>query len=141
MAAWAVWLILAGLLAAGEIVTTVFVLGPLAIAAALAAAVALLGAGVALQIAAFAAGALASLLVLRPVAMRHLRAPVALRTGTAALVGARAVVLEQVDDMGGRVKIGGEEWSARAFFDGHVIEPGTRVEVAKIDGATALVYE
>ena len=141
MAAWAVWLILAGLLAAGEIVTTVFVLGPLAVAAALAAGVALLGAGVALQLVAFAAGALASLVVLRPVAMRHLRAPMALRTGTAALVGARAVVLERVDDAGGRVKIGGEEWSARAFFDGHVIEAGARVEVAEIDGATALVYE
>jgi membrane protein implicated in regulation of membrane protease activity len=141
MSAWAVWLILAGLLAAGEIVTTLFVLGPLAVAAVLAAGVALVGAGIALQLVAFAAAALASLLVLRPVAMRHLRAPAAIRTGTAALVGARAVVLERVDDVGGRVKIGGEEWSARAFFDGHVIEPGTRVEVAKIDGATALVYE
>jgi membrane protein implicated in regulation of membrane protease activity len=70
--------------------------------------------------------ALASLVVLRPIAMRHLRAPVALRTGTAALVGARAVVLERVDDTGGRVKIGVEEWSARAFFDGHVIEAGAR---------------
>ena len=141
MAAWAVWLILAGLLAAGEVVTTVFVLGPLAVAAALAAGVALLGAGVALQLVAFAVGALGSLVVLRPVAMRHLRTPTAIRTGTAALVGARAVVLERVDDVGGRVKIGGEEWSARPFFDGHVLEPGTRVEVAKIDGATALVYE
>jgi membrane protein implicated in regulation of membrane protease activity len=141
VAAWAVWLILAGLLAAGEVLTTVFVLGPLAVAAVLAAVVAVLGAGIALQVAAFAGGALASLLLLRPVAMRHLRTPRAIRTGTAALVGARAVVLERVDDFGGRVKIGGEEWSARAFFDGHVIEPGTRVEVAKIDGATALVYE
>ena len=141
MAAWAIWLIVTGLLVAGEVVTGAFVLGPLAIAAVVAAVVALLGAGIALQIVAFTAGALASLLLLRPVAMRHLRTPRAIRTGTAALVGARAVVLERVDDFGGRVKIGGEEWSARAFFDGHVIEPGTRVEVAKIDGATALVYE
>jgi membrane protein implicated in regulation of membrane protease activity len=67
--------------------------------------------------------------------------PAAIRTGTKALEGARAIVLVRVDDTGGRVRIGGEEWSARAYFDGQVIEPGTRVEVAKIDGATALVYE
>ncbi len=141
MAAWAVWLVIAGVLAAGEIVTTAFVLGPLAVAALLAAAVAVVGGGLVVQLLAFAAGGVATLFLLRPVAVRHLRTPAQLRTGTAALVGARAVVLERVDDLGGRVKIGGEEWSARTFFDGQVIEPGTRVEVAKIDGATALVYE
>jgi membrane protein implicated in regulation of membrane protease activity len=67
--------------------------------------------------------------------------PVLLRTGTAALVGARAVVLEQVDRNGGRVRIGGEEWSARAYMDDQVLEAGAHVEVAKIEGATALVYE
>jgi membrane protein implicated in regulation of membrane protease activity len=50
-------------------------------------------------------------------------------------------VLQRVDVDGGRVKIGGEEWSARAYMEGQVLEPGTRVEVAKIEGATALVYE
>ena len=58
-----------------------------------------------------------------------------------ALVGAQAVVLERVDADGGRVKIGGEVWTARPFFDDQVIEPGKRVEVAKIQGATALVFE
>jgi membrane protein implicated in regulation of membrane protease activity len=50
-------------------------------------------------------------------------------------------VLQRVDQSGGRVRIGGEEWSARAFMPDQVIEPGTRVEVVKIEGATALVYE
>ena len=67
--------------------------------------------------------------------------PPLLRTGTAALVGAQALVLERVDANGGRVQIGGEEWSARAFMEDQVLEPGARVEVAKIEGATALVYE
>ena len=49
--------------------------------------------------------------------------------------------IDRVDADGGRVKIGGEVWSARSFFDDQVIDPGKRVEVAKIDGATALVYE
>jgi membrane protein implicated in regulation of membrane protease activity len=74
-------------------------------------------------------------------AKRHLRTPAQLRTGTAALVGAKGVVTERVDDLSGQVKIGGEIWSARAFMEGEVIEPGKRVEVARIEGATALVYE
>jgi membrane protein implicated in regulation of membrane protease activity len=138
---WAVWLIVAALLAGGEVLTSGFILGPLALAAALAALAALVGLGVVFQLLVFIAAAVASVLLLRPIAVRHLRAPVRLRTGTAALVGSRAVVLERVDDVGGRVKIGGEVWSARAFLDGEVIEPGARVEVAKIEGATALVFE
>ena len=93
------------------------------------------------QLGAFIACSLASVLFLRPVARRHLRTPAQLRTGTAALVGARAVVLERVDADGGQVKIGGEVWSARSYFENQVIEAGARVEVARIDGATALVYE
>jgi membrane protein implicated in regulation of membrane protease activity len=138
---WAIWLILAAILAAGEVVTTGFILGPLAVAAALAALAAAFGLGVVVAVIVFIAASVASLAVLRPVAQRHLRTPAALRTGTAALVGAPAYVTERVDGMGGRVKIGGEVWSARAFFDDQVIEPGTRVEVAKIEGATALVME
>ena len=48
---------------------------------------------------------------------------------------------QRVDDLSGQVKIGGEMWTARAFMEGEVIEPGARVEVAKIEGATALVYQ
>ena len=63
-----------------------------------------------------------------------------MRTGTAALVGASAVVVERVDAHGGRVKIGGEIWSARTLDGEQVLEPGTNVQVAEIQGATALVY-
>ena len=89
----------------------------------------------------FVAASAASLGVLRPLAKAHLRMPPALRTGTAALEGAHAVVLQRVDQDGGRVRIGGEEWSARAFMADQVFEPGAKVEVMKIEGATALVYE
>ncbi len=89
----------------------------------------------------FILGSLATLAVVRPIARSHLRMPALTRTGTAALVGARAVVLERVDAFGGRVRIGGEEWSARAYMEDQVLEPGARVEVAQIEGATALVYE
>lgn len=142
MSAWLAWAIAAVLLAVGEIFTPgLFFLGPVALAAIVAALAALAGVAVGLQLIVFAVASLASLAVLRPLARAHLHMPAALRTGTAALEGAHAVVLETVDESGGRVKLGGEEWSARAFMPDQVIEPGTRVEVVKIEGATALVYE
>lgn len=138
---WAWWLVIAAALAGGEILTLGFFLGPIAIAALLACLVAVAGASVPLQIGAFVAGAIASLAVVRPIARRHMHTPASLRTGTAALVGSRAVVLERVDADGGRIKLGGEVWSARAYDEDDVMEPGTRVEVMQIDGATALVVE
>jgi membrane protein implicated in regulation of membrane protease activity len=80
-------------------------------------------------------------LVLRPIARRHLRTPPRIRTGTAALVGGPATVMERVDRDGGQVKIGGELWSARAYDEDESYEPGVRVQVIKIDGATALVAD
>lgn len=138
---WVWWLIAAGVLAVGEIATMGFFLGPVAVAAALAAIVAVAGAGLAVQWIVFIAATLASLLVLRPIARRHLRTPATLRTGTAALVGGTATVLQRVDRDGGQVKIGGEVWTARSYDEDDSFEPGTRVEVMKIDGATALVAE
>jgi membrane protein implicated in regulation of membrane protease activity len=140
--AWLIWAIAAVLLSVGEIFTPgMFFLGPVALAAVAAAVVALLGVGVALQLVVFIAGSVATVAFLRPIARRHLHMPAPLRTGTAALEGTKAVVLQRVDANGGRVRIGGEEWSARAYMEDQVLEPGTRVEVVKIDGATALVYE
>ena len=142
MPGWVIWAIVAVALAVGEIFTPgLFFLGPVALAAVAAAVAALVGAAVWLQLVVFAGASAASLAVLRPVARRHLHVPAALRTGTAALVGAKATVVERVDSHGGRVKIGGEVWSARAYVDGAVFEPGTQVDVVEIRGATALVYE
>ena len=138
---WVWWMIAAGVLAIGEIATLGFFLGPIAIAAVTAAIVALAGGGLAAQWIVFIAVSLASLLVLRPIARRHLRTPGKLRTGTAALIGRPAVVLERVDRDGGQVKLAGEVWSARSYDDDEAFEPGARVEVMKIDGATALVAE
>ena len=142
MAAWLAWSIAAALLAIGEIFTPgMFFLGPVALAAVAGAVAAALGGAVWLQLVVFIAGSVASIGLLRPIARAHLRMPAAIRTGTAALEGAHAVVLQRVDRDGGRIRLGGEEWSARAFVPDQVFEPGARVEVAKIEGATALVYE
>jgi membrane protein implicated in regulation of membrane protease activity len=138
---WVWWLVAAGLLAVGEIATLGFFMGPIAVAATLAAVVALAGAGLAAQWVVFILASLATLLVLRPIARRHLRTPPSIRTGTAALVGGPAMVLERVDGNGGQVRIGGEVWSARSYDADDSFEPGARVEVMKIEGATALVAE
>ena len=142
MPAWLIWALVAVVLAAGEILTPgMFFLGPVALAAVVAGVAAAVGLGVVVQLLVFIAGSLASLLFIRPIARQHLRMPAAIRTGAAALEGATAVVVQRVDANGGRVRIGGEEWSARAYVEDQVLEPGARVEVVKIEGATALVYE
>ncbi len=141
MAAWVAWLIAAAALTVGEILTPgLFFLGPVALAALASGVVAALGGGVLAELIAFLVGSLLGLGLLRPIARRHIHMPAQLRTGTAALEGASAVVLERVTAEGGRVRLGGEVWSARAYLDDAVFEPGARVDVFKIDGATALVH-
>jgi membrane protein implicated in regulation of membrane protease activity len=138
---WVFWLIFAAVLAAGEVATLGFFLGAVALAALPAAAVAAAGGSLSLQLIVFILGSVGSLAFLRPVARRHLQTPPSIRTGTAALIGSRATVLERVDAGGGRVKIGGEEWTARPYDEDEVYEQGSRVEVLKIEGATALVSD
>jgi membrane protein implicated in regulation of membrane protease activity len=142
MPGWLVWAIVAAALAIGEIFTPgLFFLGPVALAALAAAVAAALGAGAAVALIVFIAGAVASLALLRPIARHHIRVPALSRTGTDALIGRKAVVVRRVDAVGGRVRIGGEEWTARAYLDDQAIAEGTQVDVVKIEGATALVME
>jgi membrane protein implicated in regulation of membrane protease activity len=141
MPAWAAWAIVAVFLAIGEIFTPgLFFLGPIALAALASTVVAAVGGPVWLQVVVFGAGSFAAVGLLRPIARKHLTMPHAIRTGTAALEGAKAIVLQPVNSRGGRVKIGGEEWSARSYMPDEEFDVGTEVEVAQIQGATALVY-
>jgi membrane protein implicated in regulation of membrane protease activity len=141
MSSWVVWAIVTVLLAVGEIFTPgLFFLGPVALAALAATITAAVGGPVWLQIVVFGAGSFAAVGLLRPIARAHLTMPRAIRTGSAALEGAKAVVLQHVDGRGGRVKIGGEEWSARSYMPDEEFDVGTEVEVVQIQGATALVY-
>ena len=139
---WVLWLLAAIALAVGEVLTPgLFFLGPVALAAGAAALASLLGAGAALSLIVFIAGSLASLAVLRPIARRHVRLPALSRTGTDALVGRKALVTRRIDMHGGRVRIGGDEWTARSYLDGVVLEEGASVDIVQIEGATALVAE
>jgi membrane protein implicated in regulation of membrane protease activity len=119
--------------------TTGLVLGMVAGGTAAAAVVAAVGGGGPLQLGAFAVVSLAMLVVVRPVASRHLRTPASIRTGVAALVGAEAEVLSDVGAKDGRIKLQGEVWSARAYDGESDYVVGSVVRVVEISGATALV--
>jgi membrane protein implicated in regulation of membrane protease activity len=143
MNAWVLWLIAAVVFAVAEVLNLSFFLFPFAIGAAGAAVADLAGAGAAITWATFAVLTAVSFTVVRPIARRHLRQPAQLRTGSAALVGRTAVVMERIDNdaAAGSVRLDGEVWTARAYDDDAVLEPGTRVHVMEIRGATALVSD
>jgi membrane protein implicated in regulation of membrane protease activity len=139
---WILWIVAACVLGIGEMHTGGLYLLPFAVGAALAGVISLLGVGSLLAVLVFVLASVLMFGALRPVARRHRRLPPAIRTGAAALVGKRAMVLERIanDEGVGCVKIdGGEVWTARSYDEDEVIDVGERVEVAEIKGATALV--
>jgi membrane protein implicated in regulation of membrane protease activity len=141
MEPWVWWIIIAVVFAVGEITNPSFFLAPFAVGALLAAGADALGAGIAGSLGVFVVASGVLLIFVRPIARRHLYSPPQLRTGTAALVGRPAQVLERIDNAEnvGCAKIEGEVWTARAFDDDRVIEPGERVQVMEIRGATAML--
>ena len=140
---WVIWLLLGIAFSIGEMATLGFFLAPFAGGAFVAAILSALGVASGGAIVAFAVVTLILLFALRPVARRHLRTPPEIRTGTAALVGREAMVLERIanDEGIGCVRIDGEVWTARAYDEDEIIEAGKRVHVMEIRGATALVTE
>jgi membrane protein implicated in regulation of membrane protease activity len=140
---WVLWLIAAVLLAVGEMVTMGLFLAPFAGGALIATLLAAAGAGTTIELAAFLVVSVVLLAALRPIAREHQRSRGRIRTGTAALVGQTATVVERIANAEGVgcVKLDGEIWTARAYDDDEVIEPGKRVQVLEIRGATALVSE
>jgi membrane protein implicated in regulation of membrane protease activity len=140
MQSWILWMIVAAVLGTAELMAATFDLLLLAIAALAAGAIAGIGLGIGFQVLAFAVTAATLATLVRPVARRHLTGHPHLRTGVAALIGREAVVLAPCDRDAGRVRIGGEEWSARSYDPDLQIPAGTRVDVFAIEGATALVH-
>ena len=140
---WVLWLIAAVVLAVGEIATMGFFLAPFAAGALAAALTSAAGAGTAINLIVFLLVSVVALGALRPLARSHKRQPVLSRTGTAALVGKHATVLERIanDEGVGCVRLDGEVWTARAYDEDEIIEQGKRVQVMEIRGATALVSE
>jgi membrane protein implicated in regulation of membrane protease activity len=140
MDAWLIWLIVALVLGVAEVFTVTAALAMLAGAAAITAAFAGIGLPLPLQLVAFVLASAAGILLVRPIAQRHMLQPQTERFGIDALVGKCAYVVQEVTDRDGRVRIDGEEWTARAFDETQVIPIGAAVDVLRISGTTAFVY-
>jgi membrane protein implicated in regulation of membrane protease activity len=137
---WASWLGLAVLFGVLELVSLDLFLVMLAGGAVVGSVTAAVGGPVPLQIVLALVSAVALLGVIRPNVVRRLHSGPDLKTGAEALIGKRATVLrELVHGMPGRVKIGGEEWTAEPYDEDDRIEAGEVVDVVQIKGATAYV--
>ncbi|GAA1239135.1 NfeD family protein [Kitasatospora nipponensis] len=139
MDSWLWWLLVAVALGVPLVITALPEFGLFAAGAGAAAVAAGLGVDVAWQFVVFVTVSVAMLVVVRPIAYRQLQRGPQVRMGIEALAGATAVVQERVDKDGGRIKLNGEIWSARALHPEHVYESGQQVDVIEIQGATALV--
>ncbi|AQS71118.1 NfeD family protein [Streptomyces pactum] len=137
---WLIWLIVAAVLIVAEIFTLTAALGMLGAAALITAGSAAAGLSAPFQFLVFTVVATVTIIFVRPVALRHVLQPQRERFGVDALVGKAAYVVTEVTDMEGRVRIGGEEWTARSYDETLVIPRGATVDVMEISGSTALVY-
>ncbi|MFC5722428.1 NfeD family protein [Streptomyces gamaensis] len=139
MDTWVWWLVAAVGLGIPLVVTALPEFGMLALGAVAAAVTSRLGGGTVTQFIVFAVVSVALIAVVRPFANRHRDRRPSLPTGVDALKGRQAVVLERVDAQGGRIKLGGEVWSARSLDSERTFDVGQQVDVVEIDGATAVV--
>ncbi|HKS44959.1 MAG TPA: NfeD family protein [Amycolatopsis sp.] len=139
MTAALIWLIAAVVLMAAEVLSGDFVLIMLGLGALAGAGSAAVTGNPVIDVLVFAVASAGLIFLARPALKRRFLHGPHVKTGVDALVGAHAVVLSTVDGHDGRVKIGGDVWSARSLVDGQRIEPGTKVTVVEIAGATAVV--
>ena len=138
-----VWAIVAAVALGIEIFTLDLTFALIGIGALVGAGVALTGAPLWASVLAAAGVSLAGIVVVRPIALRHLRRlPIGARTGVDALPGTEGLALTEISTDDGRMKLRGEEWSARLDPDvtSIPVPGGTRLVVTRIDGATALVH-
>jgi membrane protein implicated in regulation of membrane protease activity len=138
---WQAWLALAIALGVLELFSLDLILLMLAAGAIVGMIVAIPGGDVWLQVLAAVAASIAALALVRPSAVKRLHSGPNLVLGHEALVGRQGLVVEEVSSQGGQVRIGGELWTARPYDDDLVIEPGAKVDVLQIKGATALVHK
>ena len=141
MAAAVIWLIFALVLAGGEALTGhmfLLMLGGGALAAA--GSSWLIDGPVWVDAGVFLVVSVLLLVLVRPALRRRLTPAKGLPTGIQALEGKSALVLDRVARDEGQVKLDGQVWTARPLDDNEVYEPGERVTVMQINGATAVVF-
>jgi membrane protein implicated in regulation of membrane protease activity len=140
MEPWVFWVVAAVVLVIAEATTTAFVAIYFGVAALVTAVVAIAGLPVALQLVVFGVVSVGSMVLTRPALRRATGRKASIRTGVDAMQGRIGVVVRPIAELEpGQVKVGGETWTARSFYDGESIPEGTRIEVVRVEGVTALV--
>lgn len=130
------FVILVGIEAATMALTTIWFAGG-ALAAFL---VSLAGAATEVQLVVFVIVSFVLLFLTRPVISRYLHVPDA-KTNAEGLIGRQARVTEEIDNsLGtGTAIVGGQEWTARALYDGDIYPADTMVTIKKIQGVKLIV--
>ena len=133
------WLIMIVVFLLAEASTVMLVSTWFAIGSLAAMLMALIGAGVGLQVAVFVIISAVCLTALRPLVRRHI-APKLTKTNVDAVVGSTGLVTVAIDNVTaqGQVKLGSMEWTARSE-SGDAIPQGTLVKVVRIEGVKAIV--
>lgn len=134
-----VWIIVGGVLIIAEVLSGDFVLIMLGLGALFGAGSAAVSGNPLIDVVVFGVASVGLLVLARPALKRRFLAVSGVKTNVEALVGTHALTLSTVDAHEGRVKLGGEVWTARSITEGNVIDPGTTVTVVEISGATAVV--
>ena len=138
---WETWLGLAIVLGVAEMFSLDLILGMLAVGALVGMVLAIADVHVGLQVLGAAGASIAMLALVRPSMVKRLHSGPELMLGHDKLVGTQGIVTSEMSGLTtGRIKIDGEDWSARPYDETMTIPAGETVEVLAIKGATAFVY-
>ena len=133
-----IWLALAGGFVVLEILTLSLIFFSFAIAALVGSLGAAIWVGGSFQWIGFALTAVLSLAVIRPFVRKYLfRKSSGGSTGIDALINHEALTITEVTEVTGSIRLRDETWTARCVAGS--IPAGSRVLVARIDGAVAIV--
>ena len=138
---WETWLALSIALGVAEMFSHDLILAMLAAGAVIGMVAALIGLPVVLQILLALGASVAALALVRPKFVKRLHGGPELALGHGKLVGTRCVVTEDITGLAaGRIKAGGETWTALPYDENLRIAAGETVEILQIKGATAYVH-
>ena len=134
------WLLLAAIFVVIEIITLGLTTIWFATGAFVAAIAAAFGAPLWLQVILFLVVAVVMIVMIRPLATKHLNNK-AEKTNVEAVVGKIGMVIETIDNTKetGRVQLDGMEWMARTVEAGIVLEKDTSVKVLEVSGVKLMV--
>ena len=138
---WETWLALSIALGVAEMFSLDLILAMLAAGAVIGMVAALIGLPVVAQVLLALAASVAALALVRPAFVKRLHGGPELSLGHGKLVGTRCLVTEEITGLAaGRIKAGGEMWTALPYDENLRIAPGETVEILQIKGATAYVH-